>query len=105
MAGNPSPLKQQAHALIDNLPETATWDDVAYETELRASIEHGLADAEAVQAYLAQYSPRAPAPSLRRCCGDLAVSPNRHAGGGDCRSTRRRSYARCWSVRTGSSTA
>jgi predicted transcriptional regulator len=42
-----SPLKQQAHALIDNLPESATWDDVAYEIELRASIERGLADAKA----------------------------------------------------------
>ena len=47
MAGNSPPLKQQAHALIDNLPDTATWDDVAYEAELRASIEHGLADAQA----------------------------------------------------------
>ncbi|MGH8294860.1 MAG: hypothetical protein ACRETZ_05060 [Steroidobacteraceae bacterium] len=47
MAGNTPPLKQQAHALIENLPDTATWDDVAYEAELRASIEHGLADAQA----------------------------------------------------------
>lgn len=47
MAGNTLPLKQQAHALIENLPDTATWDDVAYEAELRASIEHGLADAQA----------------------------------------------------------
>lgn len=42
-----SALKKQAHALIDNLPSTATWDDVAYEIELRASIERGLADAKA----------------------------------------------------------
>jgi hypothetical protein len=47
MSGNTPPLKQQAHELIDNLPESATWDDVAYEAELRASIEHGLADAQA----------------------------------------------------------
>jgi predicted transcriptional regulator len=47
MSGNTLPLKQQAHALIDNLPESATWDDVAYEAELRASIDHGLADADA----------------------------------------------------------
>jgi predicted transcriptional regulator len=40
-------MKQQAHALIDNLPESATWDDLAHEAELRASIEHGLADAQA----------------------------------------------------------
>jgi predicted transcriptional regulator len=47
MSGNIPPLKQQAHALIDNLPESATWEDVAYEAELRASIENGLGDAEA----------------------------------------------------------
>ena len=47
MSANSPPLKQQAHALIDNLPDSATWDDLAYEAELRASIEHGLADANA----------------------------------------------------------
>ena len=41
------PLKQQAHALVDNLPDSATWDDLAYEAELRASVDRGLADAEA----------------------------------------------------------
>jgi hypothetical protein len=41
------PLKQQAHALVDNLPESPTWDDLAYEAELRASIDCGLADSEA----------------------------------------------------------
>ena len=41
------PLKQQAHALVDKLPESATWDDLAYEAELRASIDRGLADSEA----------------------------------------------------------
>ena len=46
MAGNAPPLKQQAHALVENLPDTATWDDLAYEAELRASIERGLADSE-----------------------------------------------------------
>ena len=47
MNGNAPPLKQQAHALVDNLPESATWDDLAYEAELRASIDRGLADSEA----------------------------------------------------------
>jgi len=42
-----SPLKQQAHALVDSLPESATWEDLAYEAELRASIDRGLADSEA----------------------------------------------------------
>lgn len=40
-------MKRLAHELIDNLPESATWEDVAYEVELRASIERGLADADA----------------------------------------------------------
>ena len=40
-------LKQQAHAVIDQLPDTATWDDVVYELAVRRSIERGLADSEA----------------------------------------------------------
>ncbi|MDB5969342.1 MAG: hypothetical protein JWQ90_1792 [Hydrocarboniphaga sp.] len=40
-------LKQKAHALIDQLPEDASWEDLAYEMELRASIDRGLADAKA----------------------------------------------------------
>lgn len=47
MSGKTTPLKQQAHGIIDNLPESATWDDLAFEVELRASIEHGLVDAQA----------------------------------------------------------
>lgn len=47
MSGKTTLLKQQAHALIDSLPESATWDDLAYEAELRASIEHGVADGQA----------------------------------------------------------
>ena len=48
MAGKtPPPLKQRAHELVDNLPESATWDDLAYEAEMRASVEHGLADSAA----------------------------------------------------------
>jgi hypothetical protein len=42
-----SSLKQQAHDLIDHLPDTATWDDVVYEMAVRRSIERGLADADA----------------------------------------------------------
>jgi predicted transcriptional regulator len=33
--------------LIDALPESATWEDVTAEVELRASIERGLADSDA----------------------------------------------------------
>lgn len=39
--------KRQAHDLIDTLPDSATWEDVAYEVELRASVERGLADSDA----------------------------------------------------------
>ena len=47
MAASPSQFKKDAYALIDNLPESASWDDLAYEAELRASIERGLADSRA----------------------------------------------------------
>lgn len=40
-------LKQKAHELIDQLPDTATWDDVVYELAVRRSVERGLADSEA----------------------------------------------------------
>jgi predicted transcriptional regulator len=42
----PTP-KQQAHALIDEMPDTATWADLAYRLEVRADIEEGLADIKA----------------------------------------------------------
>ena len=44
-------VKQQAHALIDNLDDTATWEEVAYHMEARASIEQGLADSKAGRVY------------------------------------------------------
>jgi predicted transcriptional regulator len=40
-------LKQQAHTLIDHLPENATWRDVAYHAAVRAEAEEGLADIKA----------------------------------------------------------
>lgn len=42
-----SDVKQKAHELIDSLDDTATWDEVAYHMEVRASIEQGLADVKA----------------------------------------------------------
>ena len=42
-----SDVKQQAHELIDSLDDAATWDEVAYRMEVRASIEQGLADVKA----------------------------------------------------------
>lgn len=47
MTATAANLKQQAHQLIDQLPEGATWDDVVYEMAVRRSIERGLADADA----------------------------------------------------------
>ncbi len=42
----PTP-KQQARALIDALPDNATWTELAYRLEVRADIEEGLADVKA----------------------------------------------------------
>jgi len=42
-------IKQEAHHLIDQLPDNASWDDVAYQIELHASIEQGLKEADAGQ--------------------------------------------------------
>jgi hypothetical protein len=56
------PLKQQAHALIDQLPDNATWDDVVYQIVLHRSIEQGLAQGDAgllipVEDLLNDYAP------------------------------------------------
>lgn len=40
-------IKQMAHAVIDNLPENATWKDVTYEISILQDIEDGLADSDA----------------------------------------------------------
>lgn len=40
-------LEQKAHELIDQLPDDATWRDVAYRAAVRADIEAGLADSAA----------------------------------------------------------
>ena len=40
-------VKQEAHRLVDNLPENATWDDLMYEIYIRQTIEAGFADSEA----------------------------------------------------------
>lgn len=40
-------VKDAAHQLIDQLPDEVSWDELAYQIEVRASIERGLADAEA----------------------------------------------------------
>ena len=43
----PRNIKPDAKRLVENLPDSATWDDLAYEVYVRQAIEAGLADAEA----------------------------------------------------------
>jgi hypothetical protein len=38
--------KDQAHILVDKMPEKSTWDDLIYEIYVRQVIEEGLADSE-----------------------------------------------------------
>ena len=40
-------IKPDARQLVDGLPESATWDDLAYEIYVRQSIDAGAADADA----------------------------------------------------------
>ena len=40
-------LKQEAHRLVDQLPEGASWDDLMYEVYVRQAVDRGLADADA----------------------------------------------------------
>jgi hypothetical protein len=47
MATTAATLKQKAYELIDQLPENATWRDVAYRAAVRGDIEAGLADSAA----------------------------------------------------------
>ena len=37
-------IKEEAHRLIDQLPENSTWDDLMDEIYVRQAIEAGLAD-------------------------------------------------------------
>ena len=46
MSESPS-IKPDAQRLVENLPESATWDDLAYEVYVRQSVEQGLADGDA----------------------------------------------------------
>ena len=40
-------IKPEARRLVESLPDSATWDDLAYEFSVRQSVEAGLADANA----------------------------------------------------------
>jgi predicted transcriptional regulator len=46
MADHPN-IKPDARQLVEALPESATWDDLAYEVYVRQAVAAGLADAEA----------------------------------------------------------
>lgn len=40
-------VKQEAHRLLNNLPEDATWDDLMYRIYVHQTIEAGLKDSDA----------------------------------------------------------
>ena len=40
-------IKEEAHRLVENLPEEATWDDLMYQIYVRQAIEAGIEDIEA----------------------------------------------------------
>ncbi|MBW4582176.1 MAG: hypothetical protein KME42_21630 [Tildeniella nuda ZEHNDER 1965/U140] len=40
-------IKEEAHRLVDQLPEHSTWDDLMAEIYIRQAIEAGLADSNA----------------------------------------------------------
>ena len=40
-------IKEQAHQLVDNLPDGATWEDVMYRIYVRQAIEAGIKDSDA----------------------------------------------------------
>ncbi len=46
-----SNIKKEARRLVEQLPESATWDDVMYEIYVRQAIEAGLADSDAGRTY------------------------------------------------------
>jgi len=40
-------IKEEAHRLLDNLPEQATWEDLMYRIYVRQAIEAGIKDSDA----------------------------------------------------------
>jgi predicted transcriptional regulator len=44
---DPHSIKPDARQLIESLPDSATWDDLAYEVYVRQAIEIGMAEADA----------------------------------------------------------
>jgi len=44
---NSSTIRDEAHRIVNDLPEDASWEDLIYRIYVRQSIEAGLADADA----------------------------------------------------------
>lgn len=42
-----SDIREEAKRIVESLPATATWEDLAHEIYVREAIEAGLADSEA----------------------------------------------------------
>jgi hypothetical protein len=40
-------IKEQAHRLVDDLPDGATWEDVMHRIYVRQAIEAGIKDSDA----------------------------------------------------------
>lgn len=47
MSKSSATLKEEAHRIVDQLPENASWEDLVYRIYVRQSIEAGIKDAEA----------------------------------------------------------
>ncbi len=39
-------IKEKAHQLLDNLPDSASWEDVMYRIYVRQAIEAGIKDSD-----------------------------------------------------------
>jgi hypothetical protein len=39
-------IKDKAHKLLDNLPDSATWEDLMYRIYVRVAIEAGIKDSD-----------------------------------------------------------
>jgi len=47
-------FKQQAHKLVDELPDDASWEDLIYQVALHRAIEKGIDEADAGQLIAAE---------------------------------------------------
>jgi hypothetical protein len=45
--GQPCLFKEQTHRLLNNLPDSATWEDVMHRIYVRQAIETGIKDSDA----------------------------------------------------------